>query len=153
MVLYLLWKVMTNDITLSFMIPWHTKFSQDWCYGLLKKYVRTKVGGLSDLCGVVNNNSATVNVAQPAGLEDGSVVPTYDWRLAVLFPVLHEGEGHQEAAPHLVIIQLAWLHLYKGGESTEKICILKDKNWKPKKDELPRPLTYKSLSTAAVVSV
>ena len=82
MVQYLLWRVMTNqhtEVTLSFMIPGHTKFSPDWCFGLLKKYRRTKVGGLSDLCGVVND-SAAVNIAQPTGLEDGSVVPTYDWQ-------------------------------------------------------------------------
>ena len=40
MVQYLLWRVMTGqhkEITLSFMIPGHTKFSPDWCFGLLKK--------------------------------------------------------------------------------------------------------------------
>ena len=36
------------------------------------------MGGLTDLVGVVNE-SATVNVAQPTGSEDGRVVvPTYD---------------------------------------------------------------------------
>ena len=69
-----------TEITLSFMIPGHTKFSPDWCFGLLKKkYRRTKVGGLVDLVGVVND-SANVNVAQVTGQEDGSVVvTTYDW--------------------------------------------------------------------------
>ena len=40
MVGYLLWRVLTgllNNITLSFMIARHTKFSPDWCFGLLKK--------------------------------------------------------------------------------------------------------------------
>ena len=40
MVGYLLWRVLTglhNNITLSFMIVGHTKFSPDWCFGLLKK--------------------------------------------------------------------------------------------------------------------
>ena len=35
MVQYLLWRVMTgqhDEITLSFMIPGHTKFSPDWCF-------------------------------------------------------------------------------------------------------------------------
>jgi len=75
MVQYLLWRVMTGQhkqITLSFMIPGHTKFSPDWCFGLLKKkYRRTKVGGLTDLVEVVNG-SASVNIAQSTGLEDGS---------------------------------------------------------------------------------
>ena len=84
MVQYLLWRVMTgqhDQITLSFMIPGHTKFSPDWCFGLLKKrYRRTKVGGLNDLIDVVNQ-SAVVNVAQPTGSADGQVlVPTYNWQ-------------------------------------------------------------------------
>ena len=70
MVQYLLWRVMTGqhkEITLSFMILGHTKFSPDWCFRpLKKKYRRTKVGGLTDLVGVMNE-SATVNVAQPTG--------------------------------------------------------------------------------------
>ena len=40
MVGYLLWRVLTGlhtSITLSFMITGHTKFSPDWCFGLLKK--------------------------------------------------------------------------------------------------------------------
>ena len=40
MVGYLLWRVLTglhDNITLSFMIAGHTKFSPDWCFGLLKK--------------------------------------------------------------------------------------------------------------------
>ena len=35
-----LWKVMAGQhkqITQSFMIPSHTKFSLDWCFGLFKK--------------------------------------------------------------------------------------------------------------------
>ena len=62
------------------MIPGHTKFSPDWCFGVLKKYRRTKVGGLTDLVGVMNE-SASVNIAQPTGREDGSaLVTTYDWQ-------------------------------------------------------------------------
>ena len=40
MVGYLLWHVLTGlhmNITLSFMIARHMKFSPDWCFGLLKK--------------------------------------------------------------------------------------------------------------------
>ena len=40
----------------------------------------TKVGGLTDLVGVANE-SASVNIAQPTGQEDGSaLVTTYDWQ-------------------------------------------------------------------------
>ena len=63
---YLLWRVMTrqhDELSLSFMIPGHTKFSLDWCFSLMKKQYRwTKVGGLTDLIDVVNQ-SAVVNVA------------------------------------------------------------------------------------------
>ena len=84
MVQYLLYRVMTGlheEVTLSFMITGHTKFSPDWCFGLWKKkYRRTLVGGLSDLADVVNK-SAVVNIAQLTGLDNGSVVlPTYDWQ-------------------------------------------------------------------------
>lgn len=79
MVQYLLWRVMTGqhtEITLSFMIPGHTKFSPDWCFGLLKKrYRRTMVGGLTDLVTVVNE-SAAVNMAQPTVWESWSPVVT-----------------------------------------------------------------------------
>ena len=54
---YLLRRVMMgqhDEISLPFMIPGHTKFSPDWCFGLLKKkYRRTKVGGHTDLISVV----------------------------------------------------------------------------------------------------
>ena len=37
MVGYLLWRVLTRNITLSFMVAGHTKFSPDWCFDLLEK--------------------------------------------------------------------------------------------------------------------
>ena len=44
MVGYLLWHVLTGlhkNITLSFMVTGHMKFSPDWCFGLLKKRYTT----------------------------------------------------------------------------------------------------------------
>ena len=79
-----------KKITLSFMIPGHTKFSSYWCFGLLKKkYRRTKVGGLTDLVGVVNE-SATVNVAQSTGWEDGSAFGDHVRLAGVLQDLLHK---------------------------------------------------------------
>ena len=67
---YLLWRVMVDlrhSITLSFLVVGHTKFSPNWCFGLLKQRFRcTKVGCLDDIVGVVNT-SAKVNVAQLVG--------------------------------------------------------------------------------------
>ena len=65
-----------NEITLSFMLPRHTKYSPDWCFGLLKKwYRRTKVGGISDLVSVVNQ-SASIHITQPNAMEDGTRLVT-----------------------------------------------------------------------------
>ena len=80
---YLAWRVMVglnDEITLSFLIVGHTKFSPDWCFGLLKRaFRRTKVGCLDDIVRVVEN-SATVNHAQLVGTQSGEVlVMTYDW--------------------------------------------------------------------------
>ena len=67
MIHYLLWRTMTNrheEVTLSFLVVGHTKFSPDWCFGLIKRlYRRTKVGSLKSIAEVVNK-SAECNVAQ-----------------------------------------------------------------------------------------
>ena len=80
---YLAWRVMTglhHEITMSFMLVGHTKFSPDWCFGLFKeRYQRTFVSSLDDIVEVVNT-SADVNVAQLVGSQDGaSIVPVYNW--------------------------------------------------------------------------
>ena len=69
-----------QSITNSFLPVGHTKFSPDWCFGLMKqRYRRTKVDSLQDLVDVVNG-SAIVNFAQLVGTQEGDVlVPTYDW--------------------------------------------------------------------------
>ena len=151
MVQYLLWRVMTGqhtEITLSFMIPGHTKFSPDWCFGLLKKtYRRTKVGGLTDLCGVVND-SAAVNIAQPTGLEDGSVVvTTYDWQ-NYFSPFCAKVNGIKKlhhlrfssASPGCIFVK------ERAGSAEVNRTILKDKNWKPTADQLPPILPPTGLS-------
>ena len=79
---YLAWRVLTGlsrEIELSFLRVGHTKFSPDWCFGLLKRtYKRTKVGCLDDIVRVVET-SAEVNHAQLVGKQDGTVVvPVYN---------------------------------------------------------------------------
>ncbi len=78
-----MWRVMRGlheSITISFMLVGHTKFSPDWCFGLLKrKFRKTKIDSLDDLVGVVNA-SATVNECQLVGRQSGEpLVPMYDW--------------------------------------------------------------------------
>lgn len=80
---YLAWRTMTNrhtNITLSFLVVGHTKFSPDWCFGLFKrKFRRTKVGSLSHVAKCVVD-SADCNEAQLVSSEDGSsIVPIYNW--------------------------------------------------------------------------
>ena len=62
------------------MIPGHTKFSPDACFGLVKrKFQKTPVSSLEDLAWVVDD-SAACNVCQLVGAQDGRVlVPTRDW--------------------------------------------------------------------------
>ena len=153
MIHYLLWRVMTgqhHQITLSFMMPGHTKFSPDWCFGLLKKqYRRTKVGGLTDLVDVVNQ-SAVVNVAQPTGLPDGQVVvPTYDWQ-EFFTPYLKKVTGikklhhlrFESASPGCAFVK------ERAGSQEVKGCFLKKgaASWKPESDELPPVLPPAGLS-------
>ena len=139
-----------DQITLSFMIPGHTKFSPDWCFGLLKKrYRRTKVGGLTDLIDVVNQ-SAIVNAAQPTGSADGRVVvPTYDW-LEFFMPYLKKVTGikklhhlrFKSASPGCVFVK------ERAGSEEVKRCFLKKDttDWKQESDELPPVLPPAGLS-------
>ena len=80
---YLMWRVMTGrhtQITLSFLVVGHTKFSPDWCFGLFKRlYRRTKVGSLQAIAQVAND-SAYCNEHQLVSTADGTTVVTrYDW--------------------------------------------------------------------------
>ena len=50
MIYYLMWRVMTGlhkEITLSFLLVGHTKFAPDWCFGLLKQYIKRQEWGAS----------------------------------------------------------------------------------------------------------
>ena len=108
---------------------------------------RTEVGGLTDLVGVVNE-SASVNIAQPTGLEDGSVVvPTYDWqeyfatfckKLTGIKKLHHL--RFDSASPGCVFVK------ERARSNEVKRSILKDKNWSPKADQLPPVLPPAGLS-------
>ncbi len=80
---YHLWRWMTGlhtKIMLPFLAVGHTKFSPDWCFGLVKcLYRRTKVGSLKDIAQVVSD-SAECNFPQLVADENGLViVPRLDW--------------------------------------------------------------------------
>uniref|UniRef100_A0A1X7V0T5 DUF7869 domain-containing protein n=1 Tax=Amphimedon queenslandica TaxID=400682 RepID=A0A1X7V0T5_AMPQE len=82
MIWYLLWRVLTGlkkRISLSFLPAGHTKFSPDWCFGVLKQRCRSVVGSLHDLVEVVER-STSVKKAQVVGtLEGECIVKSYDW--------------------------------------------------------------------------
>ena len=80
---YYLWRVMTGlhrTIDYNFLLAGHTKFSPDWCFGLVKQKTRkTFISSLFDVARAVED-SASVNVADFVGLHNGTVlIPTYDW--------------------------------------------------------------------------
>ena len=80
---YYLWHVnneLHNSINYDFLLPAHTKFAPDWCFGLIKqKTRRTYISSLFDIARVVEE-SASVNVAEFVGLHNRTVrVPTFDW--------------------------------------------------------------------------
>ena len=68
------------SISISFLPVGHTKFSPDWCFGLLKQNFRkAEVDSLDDFVQVVEQSSA-VNKAQPVGSSNGElIVETFDW--------------------------------------------------------------------------
>lgn len=78
-----MWRVLTQrdkKMSLSFMLPGHTKFAPNWGFGLLKqKFRKTKVNSLSELAATVEA-SAVHDSAQLVGTEDGmTFVTMYDW--------------------------------------------------------------------------
>ena len=81
---YYCWRILCrlhNSILCSFLIAGHTKFSPDWCFGLVKQSFRRRfVSSLFDLMGVVDKSTVSgVNIAKLCGLHDGTVlVPVYE---------------------------------------------------------------------------
>lgn len=138
---YLAWCVMTGlhrHITLSFLIIGHTKFAPDWCFGLLeKKYRLTKVGTLADIEKVVND-SATVNIPQLCGTEDGEIiVPTYDWKGE--FTLRFKNTPHLKTYHHFRFTHNSpgSVFVKKNADTVEpEIVLLRNPSWQPITSEL-----------------
>ena len=148
---YLQWRVLSGlhkSITMSFMLVGHTKFSPDWCFGLLKqKFRRTFTSSLLDLVEVVNA-SADVNIAQLVGTENGEViVPTYDWSIFLgehfcklpQFKTYHHFQ-FSSALPGVVLL--------KKFSDSESITfkILTNLEWAPSPESLPTIIHPSGLS-------
>ena len=72
-----------KEMHLHFMLPGHTKFAPDRCFGLLKKRFRiTHVSSLNELSDCIKASTRNgINIPQLVGDEKGNVfVPTYDWQ-------------------------------------------------------------------------
>ena len=81
---YLAWRVASGlhkSISLNFLVAGHTKFAPDWCFGLLKQAFRCHAISSLEVLEEVVNGSASCNVAQLVGKEDGeSRVPVRNWQ-------------------------------------------------------------------------
>ena len=151
MLQYLIWRVMVGlhrKISLSFLIVGHTKFSPDWCFGLLKqRFRRTKVSCLSDLERVVNT-SAEANVAQLVGTQSGEVVvPMYNWTSMFtghLKKVKHIKKFHHfvmsAESPGSVEVRL------ESDSESEQFNLITDHSWAPSANDLPPVVPPSGLS-------
>ena len=128
-----------KTITISFLPVGHTKFSPDWCFGLLKqKFRKSEVNCLDDFVSVVHK-SADVNAAQLVGTQSGDViVPTYNWSgyFSVYFrKIPHITSQHHffftSENPGKVVVKES----INSPEST--IDLLTDKQWTPTSSTLP----------------
>ena len=147
---YMMWRVLTGlhkEVTLSFMLAGHTKFSPDWCFGLVKQKLRkTRIGSLAEIAAAVEE-SATPNLAQLAGAEDGTpIVTTYDWS-GYLGPhfkkipgikKLHHFNVSYDSPGHVILKE------YNDSEGV-KFKLLKD-DWSPSATDLPPVVTPPGLS-------
>ena len=151
MLQYLAWRVMTGrhtQITLSFLVVGHTKFSPDWCFGLFKRlYRRSQVGSLQAIAQVVND-SAHCNHAQLNVTEDGTIViPTLDWT-DFFAPHLKKISGIKKlhhfrfpsSEPGVVYVKV------HSDDAEVKIDLMKKNAWHPEPSLLPSQITPKGLS-------
>ena len=82
---YWCWRVihgLHENVKYSFLVAGHTKFSPDWCFGLMKqKLRRTFISSLFDILEANDKSTLSgVNCGKLVGLHDGTVlVKTYDW--------------------------------------------------------------------------
>ncbi len=151
MLQYLAWRVMTGrhtQITLSFLVVGHTKFSPDWCFGLFKRlYRRTKVGSLKELSRVVND-SACCNFAQLVTAEDATcIVPIYNWAdffVPHMKKLLGIKKYHHfrftSAEPGVVYVKYQW-------DTAENKQELLKTTWVPNSSSLPDTVIPKGLSS------
>ena len=138
---YLMWRVLAGlhkEITISFLLVGHTKFSPDWCFGLFK---RTKCGSIEDIAKVVDH-SAVCNTPQLIGESDGTVeVPTYDWASFFDEPMIQTSLKGITKMHHFRFTTsdpgLVYVRDFSD-DSERKINLLRNKSWRPSPNSLPK---------------
>lgn len=140
-----------DEIIISFLPVGHTKFSPDWCFGLVKrKYRKMKIGCLDDIVKAVHQ-SGSPNVAQLVGTQDGDIiVPMYNWSeffeehtiKTALKGITQMHHFHFKSShPGKVIVKDS----VNGTERT--INLLKDPSWRPSPQDLPDEIIPPGLSS------
>ena len=148
-----MWRVLVGlneNITLSFLVVGHTKFSPDWCFGLFKQqYRHSKIGCLDDIVRVVEQ-SAVVNHTQLVGKQDVTVlVPTYNWASFFDKAFCQTALQGIKAMHHLTFSKssLDSVVVQDSVTSPEKVIkLVKDANWRPQADNLPPIILPSGLS-------
>ena len=74
-----------SNIEVSFMLPYHTRFGPDWCFGLIKmKYKHSYISSISDLAEVVLlSTTKEINIPQLISESSSSntLVPVRKWKI------------------------------------------------------------------------
>uniref|UniRef100_A0A1X7U400 Uncharacterized protein n=1 Tax=Amphimedon queenslandica TaxID=400682 RepID=A0A1X7U400_AMPQE len=132
---YLLWRL-------------DTKFSPDWCFGLLKqKFRKAEVDSLDDFIQVIEQSSA-VNKAQPVGSSNGELnVETLDWcsYFATLFKKIKGIKGFQHFVVNATSPGVVAARQAVDGPVTQFNLLKEDTQIM--EDELPNILPQKGMST------
>ena len=152
---YLMWRVMTglnNKITLSFMLPGHTKFSPDGYFGLLKsKYRKSNIDDLQDLVDcTINSSKNNKTIPQVYGKHLGYKKNCYEYKD---WPHFLEKYFN----PVNGILKYSYFEFYSNkpgkiylkemieAKEFKEEAILKDNLYRFSKDELPSVITPKGL--------
>ena len=138
-----------ETVNYDFLIPGHTKFAPDWCFGLVKQTTRrTFTLSLFDIARAVEE-SAVVNVAELVGFHNGDVhVPAYDWvtYLQQYFTKLPKIKSYHHVRfdkdhPGTVFCKQYWY------SEERAINLLRNRSQLPQPDQLPVIVTPEGISS------
>ena len=82
---YRLFQGFNSNIEVSFILPYHTRFGRDWCFGLIKmKYKHSYISSISDLAEVVMlSTTKEINIPQliTESSSSNTLVPVRKWKI------------------------------------------------------------------------